>query len=46
MEFTLKTTIDSSSKDIYSAWLNSDGHTKMTGGRAIISDKTGDNFTA
>lgn len=46
MEFTLKTKIDSSAKDIYLAWLNSDGHTKMTGGRATISDKIGDKFTA
>ena len=46
MEFTLKTKIDASAKDIYSTWLDSDGHTKMTGGSATISDKIQDNFTA
>ena len=46
MEFTLKTKINSSAKEIYSSWLSSEGHTKMTGGEAIISDKVGDRFTA
>ena len=46
MEFTLKTIIDTSPKIIYTTWLNSNGHSKMTGGVASISDKIGDNFTA
>ena len=46
MEFTLKTKINTSAKEIYKAWLNSEGHSNMTGGAAIISDKPGDNFTA
>ena len=39
MEFTLKTKIDATAKQIYIAWLSSEGHTKMTGGIANISDK-------
>ena len=46
MEFTLKTKFDATAEQIYSAWLNSDAHTNMTGGIAIVSDKIGDNFTA
>jgi activator of HSP90 ATPase len=46
MEFTLKTKIDATAEQIYRTWLSSDGHTKMTGGIANISDKIGDNFTA
>lgn len=45
MEFTLKTIIKSSAKEIYSTWLNSTGHTNMTGGMAVISNKIGDSFT-
>ena len=46
MEFTLKTKINTSPKEIYTSWLNSEGHTKMTGGTALITDKIGDSFTA
>lgn len=46
MEFTLKTNIDATAKEIYQSWLSSDGHTQMTGGVAEISDKVGDRFTA
>lgn len=46
MEFTLKTTINASAKEIYEAWLSSEGHTNMTGGEASISDKIGAEFTA
>lgn len=46
MEFTLKTKINTTPKEIYKTWLSSEGHTNMTGGEAVISDKTGDNFTA
>ena len=45
MEFTLKTKIKASAKEIYNTWLNSVGHSKMTGGEAVISDKIGDSFT-
>lgn len=46
MNFTLKTTIKTSPEQIYSTWLNSEGHSKMTGGFASISDGIGDKFTA
>ena len=46
MEFTLKIRIEATAKDIYTTWLNSEGHTKMTGGEAIVSDEIGDSFTA
>ena len=46
MEFTLKTKINTTAKAIYESWLSSEGHSKMTGGAATISDKVGDNFTA
>jgi len=46
MEFTLKTNINATAKQIYKAWLSTQGHTKMTGGTAFISDRVGDKFTA
>ena len=46
MEFTLKIRIKATAKDIYTTWLNSEGHTKMTGGEAIVSNEIGDSFTA
>ena len=46
MEFTLKTTIKATAKQIYKSWLSTQGHTKMTGGAAFVSDKVGDSFTA
>jgi len=46
MEFTLKTNIKATTKQIYKAWLSTQGHTKMTGGAAFTSDKVGDKFTA
>ena len=46
MEFTLKTKINATAKEIYTAWLSTEGHTNMTGGAATTSDKVGSNFTA
>lgn len=46
MEFTLNTTIKATAKEIYSAWLSSEGHTNMTGGGAYASDEIGAEFTA
>ncbi|ALM07099.1 hypothetical protein SB49_04265 [Sediminicola sp. YIK13] len=46
MEFTLKTTLNAQAKDIYNAWISSEGHTKMTGGKATASNKIGGSFTA
>jgi activator of HSP90 ATPase len=44
MKFTVKTKISASAKQIYKAWLSSEGHSKMTGGSASITDKIGDTF--
>ena len=46
MEFTIKTTIKATAKQIYKAWLSTQGHTKMTGGVAFVSDKVGETFAA
>ena len=46
MEFTLRTKINTIAKEIYTSWLNSKSHTKMTGGTASISDKIGASFSA
>ena len=46
MEFTLKTVIKASMTEIFNTWLSSSGHTKMTGGEAVFSDKIGERFTA
>lgn len=46
MDFTLKTEIDASAEEIYTAWLSSEGHTNMTGGAATISEEIGASFTA
>lgn len=46
MEFTLKTTIKATAEEIYKTWLDSDGHSKMTGGLATTSAEIGARFTA
>ena len=46
MEFEIKMTIHAAAEEIYSAWLNSEGHSNMTGGEASISDKEGAKFSA
>ncbi len=46
MEFTLRTTIRARAEEIYSAWLSSIGHSKMTGGEANVSSEVGGKFSA
>ncbi len=46
MKFTVKVKIKASAKEIYNHWLSSEGHTKMTGGAAEITNVIGDRFTA
>ena len=46
MEFTLKVKIPTTAKEVYTNWLSSEGHTKMTGGVASISSEIGSHFTA
>ena len=44
--FTLTTTIPASAQDIYEAWLDSIGHTEMTGSDASMSDGIGAEVSA
>jgi activator of HSP90 ATPase len=46
MEFKVSTVIKAPAARIYDAWLNSEGHSRMTGGRAKVSDKVGAEFEA
>lgn len=45
MEFTIKTTIKTTAKEIYKSWLSTQRHTKMTGETAYVSDRVGEAFT-
>ena len=44
--FTLTTTIPTSPEDVYRAWLDSLGHSEMTGGAASMSDQIGAEVSA
>ncbi len=46
MEFTVETIIKASPEKIYTAWLDTDEHSDMTGGEALITDDEDDKFTA
>jgi activator of HSP90 ATPase len=46
MKFTIKTQINAPLKTVFNAWLNSESHSKMTGGEAVISDQINGSFTA
>jgi activator of HSP90 ATPase len=46
MKFTLKTIIPAKPQEVYSAWLNSEEHSYMTGGEAVVSNKVDETFTA
>jgi uncharacterized protein YndB with AHSA1/START domain len=46
IEFTVSAVIPASPEAIYDAWLNSDGHTKMTGSPAHATASVGDPFDA
>lgn len=46
MEFTLKTIIPAKPQEVYLAWLNSEEHSNMTGGEAVVSNKVDETFTA
>jgi activator of HSP90 ATPase len=46
MEFTIEESFPVSAKMLYETWLDSDGHTDMTGGEALITDEEGDPFNA
>jgi uncharacterized protein YndB with AHSA1/START domain len=44
--FTLTATIPASPQEIYEAWLDSLGHSEMTGGEASMSDEVGAEVSA
>ncbi|UCB47514.1 MAG: SRPBCC domain-containing protein [Spirochaetota bacterium] len=46
MEFEVADLIPASPDTIYTAWLSSEEHSKMTGGSARVSSKAGDTFEA
>ena len=46
MEFTVKAQFNASPEEIYTAWLDSEKHSEMTGGEAFVSNKPGETFTA
>jgi activator of HSP90 ATPase len=46
MEFTLKTTFNTTAQVIYESWLSNEGHSDMTGGEATASTKIGASFSA
>lgn len=46
IEFEISDLIPASPNEVYAAWLDSDEHTQMTGGRAVVSAKVGEPFEA
>jgi uncharacterized protein YndB with AHSA1/START domain len=44
--FTLSTTLPAAPQTVYDCWLDSAGHSAMTGGAATASDRIGGAFTA
>lgn len=46
LEFEVSTVIPASPDEIYRAWLDSEGHSAMTGSAAKVSDQIGDSFEA
>ena len=46
LHFELSAEIGATPKQVYDAWLDSDQHSAMTGGEAVVSDLVGDSFTA
>ena len=46
VNFEVSEEIRATTQKIYEAWLDSDQHSAMTGGEAIVSDLVGESFTA
>ncbi len=46
LEFEISTDIPSKPDEVYKAWLDSKGHSKMTGSKAKVSNKVGGSFEA
>lgn len=46
IEFTVSDIVPAPPQDLYDAWLDSEGHTAMTGGAAHVSAEAGGSFDA
>jgi uncharacterized protein YndB with AHSA1/START domain len=46
VEFRISDLISAPPEELYQAWLDSETHSKMTGGKAEISDQVGGKFSA
>jgi uncharacterized protein YndB with AHSA1/START domain len=46
IQFELSTVIKAPIEDVFTAWLDSEKHSAMTGGEAVVSNQTGDSFSA
>lgn len=46
MKFTIKTHINAPVQNVFSTWVDSEGHSNMTGGEATTSAVIGDSFSA
>ena len=46
IEFEVADVIPAPPDVVYAAWLDSDEHTQMTGGQAVVSTKVGEPFEA
>ena len=44
--FTVSTTLPTTPDEIYNAWLSSEGHSQMTGSKAMVNEGSGGKFTA
>ena len=44
--FTISATIPANPKELYQAWLSSEGHSQMTGSKAQVQEGSGGEFTA
>lgn len=45
-DFTLSTKLPATPQEVYDAWMESDGHTAMTGGIAQVGEEIGSQFSA
>ena len=44
--FTMTVILQATPKDIYEAWMSSEGHSEMTGSPAVVDDKVGGKYSA
>lgn len=46
IEFEISDVFQTTAETLYHAWLDSESHSQMTGGKAAVSDKVGGEFSA